>query len=117
MNGYQPKKTCNDCLHLYTCKRANREKEACRDFKSCLPPPPPNTGSAVQKPKGKKQIVVIKINAFVTREYSAQILARFIEQSKTGIVVADAHTEIYNLMVDEDYPSDIVVKFKEKVGE
>lgn len=112
MNGYQPKKTCDDCLYLYSCKRANRYKDACRGFKACLPPPPPpKAGSAVQKPKGKKQIVVLKINALVTRDAAAKILADFIEQSKTGIVVTNASTDIYNLTVDEDYPEDIVVKF------
>lgn len=50
MNGHQPKKTCSNCLHLYTCKHIKPTRQDCRSWEACLPPPPPNTGSSVQKP-------------------------------------------------------------------
>ena len=53
MNGYQPKKLCDNCLSFNICKLARKArdgKEACKKYKAIPPPPPPKSGSNAQIP-------------------------------------------------------------------
>lgn len=49
MNGYQPKRTCSNCLNFPSCKHIKPKKD-CRSWQPLPAPTPPNTGSSVQKP-------------------------------------------------------------------
>lgn len=50
MNGYQPKKRCDNCLEFNICKKSKNGKDACKKYVACLPPPPPKIRSSVQTP-------------------------------------------------------------------
>ena len=53
MNGYQPKKTCENCLRYYSCAKSTFKRNkitGCRSWEPCLPPPPPKTASNAQEP-------------------------------------------------------------------
>ena len=77
MNGYQPKKTCDNCIAFYVCqrsKKAEEGKEACKKYKTIPPPPPPKSGSNAQTPtytpppmpevKPPKQRTVLSVRDF-----------------------------------------------------
>ena len=75
MNGHQPKKTCENCMDLYICKYSKAKKENCRRWKACLPPPP-HTGSSVQKPyatggvvPSEKQYITMHIYCDISKEF------------------------------------------------
>lgn len=46
MNGYQPKKTCDDCLVFDHCSRSKKQKAACKKYEA-MQPSPPKSGSCV----------------------------------------------------------------------
>lgn len=50
MNGYQPKKTCDNCTERVLCDKAKDGKRACKKYEQWQPSPP-KSGSCVTPPK------------------------------------------------------------------
>lgn len=51
---------------------------------------------------GTKKIVIIKVNYGMTRATVDNLRNAFFEQAKTGLVIVDKYTDIYNIEVQDD---------------
>ncbi|MGN0804076.1 MAG: hypothetical protein ACI4MS_01705 [Candidatus Coproplasma sp.] len=112
MNEYQPKKVCDNCKAFNVCRKSAKGKDACKKYIACLPIPPVKIYSPSKKANGTKKIVVIKVKSIFADRDINNIRKQFIEQAKTGLVVADSCTEIYNIEVaDEITETEIEVEF------
>lgn len=76
--GFQPEKTCEECLSCGICG-GKRNPKFCRKFVSVTPPPPPKATSSVQQ-KTEKTKILLELNLeTVPSEMTARILLRLIE--------------------------------------
>ncbi len=71
MNGYQPKKRCNDCTKQNDCKKYKDGKEACKKYDDMQPKPPKTLNIPTQSKvppmpeiKPAKQCTVLSVRDF-----------------------------------------------------
>ena len=115
MDGYQPKKTCDNCLAFNICKYAVNGQAACRKYKECRPAPP-KTGSNVQTPtytpppmpevKPPKQRTVLSVRDFA-------ILLRIAEMHIDNMEHNAKCVYMFNKMTPEDQQKEMDKNMKQ----
>ncbi len=121
MNGYQPKKTCNNCRAFNICKNSKDGKDACNEYFKCSPPPPPKSGSLAITPEGviytppQKQRTVLSVRDF-TILYKLVDDRIFKEKCRIELTTRYDEEERKRLFKEDLFYQDLL-RIRDKLGE
>ena len=117
MNGYQPKKRCNDCTKQNDCKKYKDGKEACKKYDGMQPSPPktlkiPAFKKHIPMPEIKpaKQRTVLSVRDFAILY---EIASRKLAEMEANIVTLGVDREEAN---NNPYYQDLL-RIRDKLGE
>lgn len=95
--AHQSKKTCDNCLYLYSCKPDDPEKEGCKGWKSCFPPPPPPTVPRPSTGSEERKVLIVKVRGRYSEDDMQKLRDKVFKQAETGLIVLDERYDVYEV--------------------
>lgn len=110
MNGYQPKKMCQNCVSFNNCLKGKIGKNACKKYVAVQPAPPKTLPAAPKKDNVQKQRTVLSVRDFAILY---EIASRKLAEMEANIATLGVDREEAN---HNPYYQDLL-RIREKLGE